>query len=36
MKLEEHECDSLAAFGLPWTEVHRWLDEFVGTVVFGH
>ncbi|HPR89763.1 MAG TPA: hypothetical protein PL181_17260 [bacterium] len=35
MKLEEHECESLAASGQPWTEVHRWLDEFAGTPDLG-
>lgn len=35
MKLEEHERESLAAFGQSWTEVHRWLDEFAGTAGFG-
>ena len=35
MKLEEHERESLAASGQPWTEVHRWLDEFASTAGLG-
>ena len=35
MKLEEHEKESLAIFGKPYTEVHLWLDEFAGTTEFG-
>jgi len=35
MKLEEHERESLTAFGQSWTEVHRWLDEFAGTPGLG-
>ena len=35
MKLEEHEKESLAIFGKPWTEIHLWLDEFAGTPEFG-
>jgi hypothetical protein len=27
MKLEDHELESLAIFGKPYTEVHLWLDE---------
>lgn len=30
MTLEEHERESLELFGRPWTEVHLWLNEFVG------
>lgn len=35
MKLEEHEKESLAIFGEPYTEIHLWLDEFAGTPEFG-
>ena len=30
MTLEEHERESLALFGRPWTEVHLWLNESAG------
>lgn len=35
MKLEEHEKESLAIFGKPYTEIHLWLDEFAGTTEYG-
>lgn len=31
MRYEEHLSESLALFGEPFEEVHRWLDEFAGT-----
>ncbi len=31
MKLVEHEYMAEQTFGKPWTEVHQWLDEFMGT-----
>ena len=30
--LQEHENDCYAALGNPFTEVHRWLDEFFRTM----
>ena len=35
MRLEEHEHESLALFGVAWTEVHLWLDEFAGRPEVG-
>ena len=35
MKLQEHEKESLALFGKPYTEVHLWLDAFAGTPEYG-
>jgi hypothetical protein len=35
MKLGEHEKESLAIFGKPYTEIHLWLDEFAGTTECG-
>lgn len=35
MKLEEHERESLAIIGKPYTEIHLWLDEFAGTPECG-
>ena len=35
MNLEEHESQALKTFGKPWTEVHKWLDEFAFTPQYG-
>ena len=35
MKLEEHCRQAEASFGRPWTELHRWLDEFAGSERYG-
>lgn len=31
MRLEDHEAETIRLLGSPFTEVHRWLDEFAGT-----
>lgn len=31
MRQEEHESMATKRFGKPWTQVHQWLDEFMGT-----
>jgi len=35
MRQEEHERESMAKFGNPFSMVHRWLDEFAGTLEYG-
>lgn len=35
MRLEEHEAHAKQMFGEPWTKVHKWLDEFMGTPPYG-
>ena len=32
---EEHCQESVRLFGKPYEEVHRWLDEFMGTERYG-
>ena len=31
MRIEGHCRQSIEEFGLPWEELHRWLDEFAGS-----
>lgn len=35
MKFEEHCLESIQKLGSPYPEVHRWLDEFMGSPKFG-
>lgn len=35
MYLQEHEKHSIDLFTKPWTEVHKWLDEFAGSKKYG-
>jgi len=35
MKLKEHEIESLKLFGKPFTEIHKWLDEYAGSKEYG-
>ena len=35
MRLEEHEEESIRLFGAPYTEIHRWLDEFAHSERYG-
>ncbi len=32
---EEHCEESIRLFGQPFEEVHRWLDEFAGSPLYG-
>ena len=34
MRLEEHEAETVRMLGSPFTEVHRWLDEFAGSLAY--
>jgi hypothetical protein len=34
-RYEDHCRESLLKFGVPFEEVHRWLDEFAGTPEYG-
>ena len=35
MRLEDHEKESVELFGKPFTEVHKWLDEFAHSQQYG-
>ncbi len=32
---EQHCAESVASFGKPYDQVHRWLDEFAGRPPYG-
>lgn len=34
--LEKHCEESVRLFGRPYEEVHRWLDEFMGSQEYGY
>ena len=35
MKLKDHENESITLFGKPFTEIHKWLDEYAGSEQYG-